>query len=78
MGCRDTEDHIYAVGFTPDSARVVTGSYDTTLKLWTAQDGKEIATLTGHKSEVRSLAISPLDGTIASGEAAARSGSGTA
>jgi WD40 repeat protein len=58
---------IYAVGFTPDGERAVTGSYDTTLKLWSLKDGKEIATLAGHKNGVQSLGVSPVDGTIASG-----------
>ena len=64
---RGHKAEIYAVGFTPDGARAVTGSYDTTLKLWSVKDGKEIATLTGHNEKVRSLAVSPTDGTIASG-----------
>ncbi len=40
IGWQGHKDHIYAVGFTPDGARVVTGSYDTTLKLWTAQTAR--------------------------------------
>lgn len=60
-------DHIYAVAFTPDSQRVVTGSDDHTLRLWQVADGKRLATLTGHTDKVYSVAISPQDGTIASG-----------
>ena len=60
-------DHIYAVAFTPDSQRVVTGSNDHTLRLWQVSDGKRLATLTGHTDKVHSVAISPQDGTIASG-----------
>ena len=58
---------IYAVGFSPDGARAVTGSYDHDLRLWRADDGKEIAHMTGHGDMVRSLAVAP-DGTIASGD----------
>jgi WD40 repeat protein len=60
-------DDIYAVAFTPDSQRVVTGSDDHTLRLWQVADGKLLATLTGHTDKVYSVAISPQDGTIASG-----------
>ncbi len=59
--------HIYAVGFSPDGSRAVTGSYDHDLRLWRVADGKEIAHMTGHGDKVRSLAVAP-DGTIASGD----------
>ncbi len=58
---------IYAVGFSPDGGRAVTGSYDHDLRLWRVADGKEIARMTGHGDKVRSLAVAP-DGTIASGD----------
>src|SRR5208282_2717084 len=59
------KDFIYAVGFSPDGSRAVTGSFDHDLKLWRTDDGKEIAHMTGHGDKVRSLAVAP-DGTIAS------------
>ena len=65
---RGHRDHIYAVGFTPDGARAVTGSDDHDLRLWRVADGGEIARMTGHGDKVRSLAVAP-DGTIASGDA---------
>jgi len=34
---------------------LVTGSYDTTIKIWDIENGKEIRTLTGHTSGVRCL-----------------------
>jgi WD40 repeat protein len=58
---------IYAVDFTPDGARAVTGAYDNDLKLWRVADGQEIASMKGHTEKVRSLAVSR-DGTIASGD----------
>ena len=60
-------DPIYAVAFTADSQRVVTGSDDHTLRLWQVSDGKLLATLTGHTDKVRSVAISPQQEIIASG-----------
>ena len=58
---------IYAVGFSPDGSRAVTGSDDHDLRLWRVADGKEIAHMTGHGDKVSSLAVAP-DGTIASGD----------
>jgi WD40 repeat protein len=60
-------DHIYAVGFTPDGARAVTGSDDGDLRLWRVADGGAIARMPGHGDKVFSLAVAP-DGTIASGD----------
>src|SRR5262249_20622289 len=59
---------IYAVAFTPDGQRVVTGSYDRTLKLWEVTSGRLIATMTGHGAQVHAVTVSPRDGTIASGD----------
>ena len=60
-------DRIYAVAFTPDSKRVVTGSDDHSLRLFRVSNGKLLATLKGHTDDVVAVAISPQDGTIASG-----------
>ncbi|MDM8562505.1 WD40 repeat domain-containing protein [Candidatus Marithioploca araucensis] len=58
---------IYAVAFTPDSQRVVTGSYDHSLRLWRVRDGGLITTLKGHTDKVYAVAISPQEDIIASG-----------
>ena len=58
---------IYAVGFTPDGARAVTGSYDHDLRLWSVESGASLQTMSGHQDKVQSLAVAP-DGTIASGD----------
>jgi len=54
------------VAFTPDGKRVVTGSNDHDLRLWSAEDGRLIARLTGHTDKVRAVAVAR-DGSIASG-----------
>ena len=61
------KDDIYAVGFSTDGSRAVTGSFDHDLRLWRVADGNEIAHMTGHGDKVQSLAMSP-DGTVASGD----------
>lgn len=49
--------------FTPDGRILATASYDSTLKLWDARQGKSLRTLAGHQNLVLSLAASP-DGTM--------------
>lgn len=58
---------IYAVAFTPDGTRAVTGSFDHDLRLWRVADGAEIAHLPGHGERVHGVAVAP-DGTIVSGD----------
>jgi WD40 repeat protein len=54
--------------FSLDGTRIVSGSYDETLKLWDAATGREIRTLTGHSSGVSSVAFSPDGNLIVSGD----------
>ncbi len=48
---------VSAVAFSPDGQRIVTGSEDTTAKVWEATTGQELLTLKGHS--VTSVAFSP-------------------
>ena len=48
--------------FSPDGARIVTASADSTARLWDAASGRPVATLTGHTDHVTSAAFSR-DGT---------------
>jgi WD40 repeat protein len=55
---------VWAVAFSPDGTRVLTGSQDNTARLWDAATGKAVATLAGHTAPVEAVAFSP-DGTRA-------------
>jgi WD40 repeat protein len=46
---------------------LASGSYDTTIKLWSIELLKEVATLKGHKGWVWSVAFSPDSRYLASG-----------
>jgi WD40 repeat protein/uncharacterized caspase-like protein len=49
---------ITALEFSADSATLVTGSYDGTIKLWSVANGRELKILKGHADAVTSLAFS--------------------
>ncbi|BGP56202.1 hypothetical protein JCM8202v2_003815 [Rhodotorula sphaerocarpa] len=56
---------IYSVAF--DGARVVTGSLDSTVRVWSAQDGTLIALLQGHTTLVGQLQLDPRTDTLLTG-----------
>lgn len=65
-------DVINAIAFSPDGRQVLTGSFDTSLKLWDSATGKEIRTLAGqfgHQKLVLSAVFSPDGQSVASGSA---------
>jgi WD domain, G-beta repeat len=52
-----------AVAFSPGGKLVLTGSLDSTARLWQVADGKLVATLSGHGGPVIAVAFSP-DGKL--------------
>jgi WD40 repeat protein len=52
-------DSVYAVAVTPDGKYVISGSDDSTLKVWNWQAGQEVRTLAGHSDCVLAVAITP-------------------
>jgi WD40 repeat protein len=55
-----------SVAFRPDGKSIVTGSQDTSIRLWNAETGKEGAILRGHKGYVDFVAFSPDGGKMVS------------
>ena len=49
-----------SVAISPDGRRVVSASYDKTLKVWDVATGKCVATLKGHSEHVRCAASAVL------------------
>ena len=53
---------VNGVAVTPDGARIVTGSTDSTARIWDASTGAELSLLKGHTGHVNRVAVTP-DGT---------------
>ncbi|KAF8965982.1 hypothetical protein BDZ97DRAFT_743750 [Flammula alnicola] len=63
IGVWKTDSSVSSVAFSPDGTRIVSGSDDTTIRVWDARTGDIIAgPFKGHTSWVRSVAFSS-DGT---------------
>jgi WD40 repeat protein len=58
------------VALAPDSRRVVSGSYDKTLRVWDLESGQTLRTRQGHTKSVTAVALTPdgLCGVSCSGE----------
>ncbi|MBL8863687.1 MAG: protein kinase [Planctomycetes bacterium] len=54
------ESFVYPVAYTPDGQRIVSGSWDRTVRVWCAATNELLATLEGHTGHrVHALAVSP-------------------
>lgn len=66
---RGHENWVSSAAFSPDGSRIVTGSWDTTARVWDAATGKELAALRGHDGIVLSAGFSPDGSRVVSGSA---------
>jgi WD40 repeat protein len=58
---------INTVAFSPDGKTILSGSGDTTIKLWNSETGEVIRTFEGHTDSVNTVAFNPDGKTILSG-----------
>ncbi len=64
---RGHDDGVYSVAFDREGRRIVSGSYDHTVRVWDAASGAELACLRGHDSAVESVAFDREGRRIVSG-----------
>ena len=64
---RGHEGAAYAAAFSPDGARLVSGSDDNTVRVWDAASGAELLLLRGRKDGVLAAEFSPDGARIVSG-----------
>ncbi|KIK38635.1 hypothetical protein CY34DRAFT_809154 [Suillus luteus UH-Slu-Lm8-n1] len=62
------EDNVYAAAVFPDKRRMVTASYDKTLRLWDLEDGVVLKIMEGHRFGVSNVVVSRDGQFIASGD----------
>ena len=58
---------VHSVAFSPDGKLLISGSIDSTIKLWALPEGRLLTTLSGHANSVYAVAISPDGKLLASG-----------
>ncbi len=63
------QDGLGSVAFSPDGKQVASAGLDKTITLWDVASHKRLATLEGHKDEVRSVAFGPGGKRLASASA---------
>ena len=58
---------VWSIAFSPDSTLLASGSFDRTVRLWSADTGELLDIFTGHESDITTVAFSPDGQTLASG-----------
>ena len=61
------QNWVRACTFAPDGRRLVSGSYDRTLRLWDVDSGECLRVLEGHEGWVKACAFAPDGRRIVSG-----------
>jgi WD40 repeat protein len=58
---------VFSVVFSRDGSKVVSGSNDSTARVWDAASGRQLKKLEGHSGSVYSVALSPDGSKVVSG-----------
>ncbi|GEM_PF-5772478 len=69
---RGHSESVTSVTFSPDGQRIISASWDKTIKIWDAGNGQVLFTLVGHTSLIASVAMSPDGKRLVSGSTESR------
>jgi WD40 repeat protein len=69
---RGHTDEVTAIALTRNGQKIVTGSSDTSLKVWRLGDSRELLTLSGHVRQVTSVVVTPDGRRAVSGSLSSR------
>jgi RNA polymerase sigma factor (sigma-70 family) len=67
--CRELNGNLsstYCLAFTPDGRMLVSGGFDTTVRVWEVASGQQVLALRGHRRGIGAVAVSPDGRLIAS------------
>jgi WD40 repeat protein len=67
---RELQGHtgsVNSIAFSPDGNKIVSGSFDHSVRVWDVKTGKQLRELQGHTGSVTSVAFSPDGNKIVSG-----------
>src|ERR1035441_10297664 len=60
-------EYVTSMAVTPDGRSVISGSHDTTVRVWGLESGRLLRTLEGYTGRVSSVAVTPDGRSVISG-----------
>ncbi|MFM9997124.1 MAG: WD40 repeat domain-containing serine/threonine protein kinase [Phycisphaerales bacterium] len=65
---RDHTSYVYAVAFTPDGSRILSGGWDGMVRVWNASNGRPLGAFSCERGFITALGVAPDGRTFATGQ----------